>query len=659
MRIIGICAVAALCLFAPEAGYAQAADTAAPAARPAPPPLETFRRVPALSDVIISDDGEKIAYLTYSAGRRRLVVQDLAGTLIRAVDMGELKIRGIRFAGPGHVLVFTSTTTVIAGVMMNRSELWQVQSLSLATGKSNYLMRDNVRRRDGKGGMTTNVIWGDVTVIERDGKWSALAPSYSFGDNAMHLYRIDLDSGIGAIEEEGAPDSLSWRSDRNGYVYARIEYDDDSARWRLLARKPGARWNELLNVEAPIDTPTALGLGRDGQSVVVYMRQGDAPANLHEVSIETGEVGPALLKEPAFFDYAVFHPATNRLAALVHRKHGLTYEWFDAEMERGWRAASGPFRKGIVAEVDSSLDMKRRVLRYEGPKDTGAYYLVDLAAKTAGVIGEQRPGFPEAFVPETRVFEYAAADGFKVPAYLTLPPGREARNLPLIVMPHGGPASRDYPGYDDWTYALASRGYAVLRPQFRGSEGFGEEHLSAGMGEWGKKMQTDLSDGVRHLAAEGAIDPKRVCIFGWSYGGYAAMAGVTLERGVYRCAVAGAGVSDLERMMQWEANAGGERDSQTTRYWNRFMGPRSDWAALSPARLADRADAPVLLIHGRDDTVVPFQQSAIFRDSLQKAGKPVELVELKSEDHWLSRDDTSADMLKSLVGFLEKHNPPY
>ena len=145
-------------------------------------------------------------------------------------------------------------------------------------------------------------------------------------------------------------------------------------------------------------------------------------------------------------------------------------------------------------------------------------------------------------VSKVESVKYKAADGLEITGYLTLPNGREAKGLPLIVFPHGGPASRDTLGFDWWAQAMASRGYAVLQVNFRGSDGLGWEFTKAGFGEWGRKMQTDLSDGVRNLTSQGVVDPKRVCIVGGSYGGYAALAGATLQKDVYRCAVSFGGV---------------------------------------------------------------------------------------------------------------------
>jgi dipeptidyl aminopeptidase/acylaminoacyl peptidase len=274
-------------------------------------------------------------------------------------------------------------------------------------------------------------------------------------------------------------------------------------------------------------------------------------------------------------------------------------------------------------------------------------------------VGKVYDGIDESM--ETKRITYAAADGFKIPAYLTLPAGRPPTKLPLIVFPHGGPAARDTADFGWWAQAMASRGYAVLQPQFRGSA-LDRQFVAAGFGEWGRKMQTDLSDGVRYLEKEGTIDPKRVCIVGGSYGGYAALAGVTLDPGIYRCAVSVAGISDLKRFLEWVNSRDRVGAHISQRYWDRFMGVENykdlNLDAISPIKHIDAVTVPVLLIHGRDDTVVPFEQSDVMLSALKKAGKSVELVTLKKEDHWLSRGETRLQMLTSSVAFLEANNPP-
>ena len=273
----------------------------------------------------------------------------------------------------------------------------------------------------------------------------------------------------------------------------------------------------------------------------------------------------------------------------------------------------------------------------------------------ASPIGFERPKIGTHVGPISTI-NYTAQDGTDIEAILTLPPDREAKNLPLIMLPHGGPHSHNIATFDWWAQAFASRGYAVLQPNFRGSTNRDAAFEHAGYGEWGRKMQTDLSDGIAHLAQSGMVDPKRACIVGASYGGYAALAGVTVQNGVYRCAVAVAGVSDLRMMYEREMNERG-RGRLLKKNLREELGDLDRVGDVSPRRLADKADAPILLIHGRDDTVVDFKQSTVMADALKDAGKPFEMIELVGEDHHLSNGKTRQQMLQSAVAFVQRHNP--
>jgi dipeptidyl aminopeptidase/acylaminoacyl peptidase len=281
--------------------------------------------------------------------------------------------------------------------------------------------------------------------------------------------------------------------------------------------------------------------------------------------------------------------------------------------------------------------------------------MVDIKTGQADILGTAY-SVKGVDVGPMRMVHYKAADGLDIHGVLTLPPGRPAKNLPVIVFPHGGPGARDYPGFDWWAQAFASRGYAVLQPNFRGSTGYGAPFQRAGDGEWGRKMQTDISDGLAYLVREGIVDSKRACIMGASYGGYAALAGVTLQKGLYRCAVAVAGVSDILKMTRTDVRESGG-SQLLLRAFRATLGKESDRRAVSPVNFVRRADAPILLIHGKDDTVVPYDQSVDMASELRNAGKPVELVTLPGEDHWLSRSETRLAMLAAAMRFVQTHNP--
>ena len=202
------------------------------------------------------------------------------------------------------------------------------------------------------------------------------------------------------------------------------------------------------------------------------------------------------------------------------------------------------FPESNIRFVEWTPDFKVFLIRTDGPGDSGTWYVVDLNRGEAKEFGYERPEIMPEQVGPVSVFSYEARDGLNLSGILTVPPGKEPKNLPFVMLPHGGPNAHDEAQFDWWAQAFASRGYAVFQPNFRGSTNRDAAFRNAGYGEWGKKMQTDKTDGLVALAAAGIVDKSRACIMGASYGGYAALAGVTIEQGLYRCAVAVAPVTD-------------------------------------------------------------------------------------------------------------------
>lgn len=335
-----------------------------------------------------------------------------------------------------------------------------------------------------------------------------------------------------------------------------------------------------------------------------------------------------------------------------------SYAFYDDALTEKFQALQAEYPLFSFQLQSWSDDWSRVLLKISGGREAGNYYVFEPETMALSIIAEARKIDREMVAPVDTI-EYPARDGLSIPGLLTWPVGDASRkNLPLIVMPHGGPASYDQLSFDWLAQFFASRGYLVLQPNFRGSSGFGYEFEAAGHGEWGGKMQDDVTDGVQALINGGAVDRERVCIIGGSYGGYAALAGGAFSPDLYQCVAAIAPVSDLPRMLIDERRDHG-KNHWLYAYWQRIIGDarehREKLERISPVNHAAAFQAPVLLIHGKDDLTVPIRQSRRMRSALRRADKSVELIELKGEDHWLSTRETRIETLRALDAFVERH----
>lgn len=616
-------------------------------------PLEVYGRLPAMRQVEISPDGTKIAYIAELQGAQRVIVHDLkVKKAVASVNGGKFNIRSIQWADNGNLIVISSRVTGLPGIKTPtlKDEYLQGVVLSVADNQVTGLLHEGDQ-------VALYILRSEPKVRRLDGVTRVFIESVAFIDSvgASSIFRSDIGKRRTVLVEAGEPTTYDWLLDKDGQIIGRADFSELTGLSQLRLRARGAL--RVLELPAGASRPYFVGLGRSGDTVLVGYDK-DEKNLLAEVSLETFAWSEPLADtelEGVVFDPATHQPIGHSTLAGDLR----TYSFFAARDQAAWRAVLEAFPGQSVNLLSMSDDHRKFVVAVDSPSDGLAYALVNLDAKTADWIGEAYVNLKPEDVSPVKAVSYKAADGLEITGYLTTPHGSAAKDLPLVVLPHGGPAARDTPGFDWWAQALASRGYAVLQPNFRGSDGFGRAFLEAGYGEWGKKMQTDLSDGVRHLAAHGVIDPKRVCIVGASYGGYAALAGATIDRGVYRCAVSVAGPSDLRRMLITDKRSAG---AAAMRYWTRFMGVDGaadrDLSPITPSANADKVDIPLMLIHGKDDMIVLYEQSTIMAAALRRAGKPVELVTLEGEDHGLSRSETRLKMLQSTVAFLEKHNPP-
>ncbi len=643
-------ALVALCLVGPV--FAQA-----------PPPLEAFGSLEAVDLSRINPAGQLVAWVANDGRTTQVTVIDLAthkSLRSFAVETG-FKVRQLEWADDSTLLFSISTTlSSTRRQLPSRFELQRWVAADVARGSVKLLLTKGSERVLSASQLVSRQGSQPGTIIMASTDWSAADKASEIGTRLgggrrnsgwqYNLYEVGIADGKSRLLERGTPYTDDWLVDSKGQPFARSEYNPELGKYGVMV-KDGSGWKRVFDTAESV--MTLAGVAPDNSAVYAVGSNGESRRSLWSIPVD-GTAPRKLIEDPQLeVELAAHDPLTDNVVGARLGGMQRPYRWLDASFEKRTAALGRTFGGRNAEIVSRSADNKRIVVRVSSGTQAPIYYLVDYGAKTADIVGEAYPALANVAAGTQRAYAYKSRDGVDLDAYLTIPAGAAQKNLPLVVMPHGGPESRDDPDFDWWTQFLSSRGYAVLRPQFRGSTGFGREHVLAGRGQWGLRMQDDVTDGVKAVIADGIADPKRVCIVGASYGGYAALAGAAYTPELYACAASYGGVSDLgEFLAEREKDQGDDSDSYL--YWKESIGTRDDprVGQKSPARYARNIRAPVLLIHGSNDSVVPFAQSQMMDNALSAAGVPHQLITLDSEDHWLSTGATRIRLLSEIEKFL-------
>ncbi|MCE9523373.1 MAG: alpha/beta fold hydrolase [Alphaproteobacteria bacterium] len=629
-------------------------------AAPSLVPLDVFSAETAMGPPRISPDGRHLAVATRNGKTRTLVVQDLEaapGSPLFGIDIPDnLEVDWVDWANDDRILL---------GLSKPSTERWQGRSYD--TSLSRVIAVD----RDGKN-LTTlfakakkfrdnNDLTGIVHQLPAEPKFVLMATNDN--DSRYNIYRVNVDDGKAEVVQRGTVHTVRWMADLDGVPRVRWDYRPRRDRVEIYVRKGDSDDWDMVAQYGQRDLPEfdLVGFTGDKNVAIAVSRRSTDRFGLYEYNLSTRAVGKAIYQHPTVdvgdpVGGPVYDPQTAKLVGVFYVEDIFQIKYTDPDLARLQAKFDAMFPDAAVIRAGSwSQDRARFVVTTIGPKDPGSYYFYDAKKDHAKLIGRRRPNISSSDLGEMLIIKYNSRDGTKLPGYLTLPPGKSGKNLPLIVMPHGGPEVRDYVTYDNWAQFLANRGYAVFQPNFRGSGGYGKAFAEAGHRQWGRRMQDDVSDGVKALIADGTADAGRVCIVGGSYGGYAALAGGAYTPDLYKCVVAIAGVSDIPAMLQEEETRFGD-ESAIYEFWKKRLGdPKVDLAqmqSVSPALQPQNFKVPVLLIHGDDDDIVPIDQSKRMEKALRAAGKNVQFVTIEDEGHHFSKPASELKLLKELEKFL-------
>jgi len=425
----------------------------------------------------------------------------------------------------------------------------------------------------------------------------------------------------------------------------------DSGIISYLYRPVGTReWKPLSNLA--IGGGKAVGFNpvavdHDKNLVYGFDANGDHTA-LYSIALDGSLTKALVLARPdTDVDAVIRIGRKRRVVGASYATDRRQTEFFDPELKK---LAAGLSRAlpglPLVTFVDSSADESKLLLFAGSDVDPGQYYLYDKATRHLDRVSPARPELAGIKLATVTPMTFPAADGTAIPGYLTLPPGSTGKNLPTIVMPHGGPGARDEWGFDWLAQFFANRGYAVLQPNFRGSTGYGQAWFKDnGFKSW-RTAIGDVNDGGRWLIKQGIADPAQIAIVGWSYGGYAALQSAVLDPNLFKAIVAVAPVTDLATLRDESVNFTNHAIVRA------FIGAGPHILQGSPAQNAGRITAPVLMFHGAHDQNVGIGESRLMASRLKAAGRSSELVEFPRLDHYLEDSAVRAQMLDKMDGFL-------
>jgi dipeptidyl aminopeptidase/acylaminoacyl peptidase len=650
------------------AGFAQEWLKAASLSSAPKLPVTAFAQLGRFTSPSISPDGTKLAYLAAINGRQHVVIKTLAALDAKPIGLppgeNQYEYRWVEWANNDRLLVGLGSAEKRAddGFVYFTGRTRETRMISVAAdGKSALNMYKPIKRSaigTNLGVVTSSnfaITQDDVIHFTPDDPTTVLVSvidDYA-DESGASVRKVNVATGAFTTVMTGRPNVGRYGADLQANV--RIGWgwinSGGSSKYFYWYKMPDGSWKKFES-GIVLDLETSfLGFAPDPKFAYA-LRTVEGRRALVKIDMTTQTVAETVYRDATADVESSFHNETGDIIGV--RLAGTTRDVF---FDKTWAARFAGLKKALSAYNVSTYaitdDAKFIVLRATSATEPGIYYLYNIGQKTLSEIDYDYAGLGPDNAAYRQAITYKARDGLDIEAFLTLPRGKTPKNLPTVLLPHGGPWASDSIDYDWWSQFLANRGYAVLQPNFRGSTGYGQAFMDKGNGQWGLSMQDDLTDGVAWLVKNGISDAQRMCIVGGSYGGYAAQMAAVKTPDLFKCASSLNGVSDINRMLfddngslkdEYSAVLIGDRDKDRERL-----------KATSPINGVDKIKMAIQLVHVKDDLRVDIKQSQRMRDKLQAAGKSVEYVEIAKGEHWLENEPARITYLTALENFLERN----
>lgn len=623
-------------------------------------PASEFGKLPPIHSMSISPDGSKLVALRAKGDTYHAVVTDLVAQksrLLLAADPEQFLFDWCRFANETRVICQIRKYGVITAALGQNQFYYDGRTIfsrliAVDIDGSNVLQLVPPSKATGAGqGRKWNAINQSSVISWLPGDEKHILIQLAREDRLLpSVYRLNIYTNKLKRIRKYHSNVYQWTADREGKLVLASgingagEYLSYSVKGRRVAQ---LNINHLRG-ESP---PLLLAVAEDGKSMWVIANYDSDTRGIHRLLLDDASVVETLFVDEKYDASALYlHPTLRYPVMSEYNSTTQSYRWADKDIEKQFTELKTviPGRPSRVTVVGSDNAFNRLLLHTEGNSTHPSFYLYDRARGALTKIGSAYSSVGE--IQQLESVSYTARDRVEIPAYLALPDKKIKGPFPTILLPHGGPWARDTDRFDYWVQFFLSRGYAVLKPNFRGSSGYGDAFMASGYKQWGLKMQDDLIDGLDWMVEQGYADPAQVCIIGGSYGGYAALVAAHKTPERFNCAVSFAGVADLNELnRQWrnyEAGAG---------FAAQRLQSGDERDQNSPILNADKIGIPLLIVHGDVDRRVMIEQSREFVKALEKAGKPHTYIEQKNGNHHLSLESHRIEFFEAMDGFLSKH----
>ncbi|OHU97561.1 peptidase S9 [Pseudoalteromonas byunsanensis] len=623
-------------------------------------PVEHFSKDFAYRSVKISPNGEYLAFISKVEGKNNLYVLDIKKSkIISGVNFSDnAQVGRYEWSGDDRLVM---EKQYIRGWKTHPKYYGELFAMDADGSKKRYLVGYQGEMQTGSAVRKATPLYGTSFILDPlvHDEERILIVTYPW-DNVKEpktvVYEVNVNTGYRKRVAGSPHKSGRFLTDRQGNVRV-VSSTDNGVDYEFYIRPPeGGKWHSLKLENGALRNIIPVAFSASGKEVFISATEHSKPKGIYKLDLTTGKT-TMIFQDDVVSPTVVWVDIQSKEIYAIELEPGFpNYAFIDGDAKSSIKLKSllASLPNSQVHLLNSSRDGKKSVVYAWSDTDPGQYYLYDEAQKSLKYLFSERGWLKPEEMSPTKPITFKARDGLTIHGYLTLPKGKPQKNLPLVVMPHGGPHGvRDFWGFDVDAQLLASRGIAVLKVNFRGSGGYGDVFLQAGYQNWGRDIQFDIIDGVKYVIKEGYANPDNMCIMGASFGGYSALQSSILEPDLFKCAIGVVGVYDIPMMFK----EGDVSEYETGRnYLTKVLGSDPQvHKAFSPSYNVDKLKANVLIVHGGEDQRAPIEQAESLVEALKKAEHPFEYMLLESEGHGFYKAKHRQEYYNTVLAFLNKN----